>query len=308
MKEVRVFSPATVSNVGPGFDLMGFALEKPGDVLRIIKNNSRKLKIINETAHNIPLDPGKNVSAVSIKSMMKALQIQQGFDILFEEKIHPGSGIGSSAASCTAAVYGVNELLGKPLNDMELIEHALAGEYIASKSLHADNIAPAMLGGITLIRSYEPIDIIRLKTPEKLWCTVVHPEIEIKTAESRKLIPVNIPLKDSLAQSGNLAALVAGITTSDYDLIGRSLEDRIAEPVRKNSIPGYTDLKKRIRKHGILGVNISGSGPSVFALSDSAEIASAAMETMRDVFTELGIRSQTYYSRISENGTIIVDN
>lgn len=306
MKEIRIFSPATVSNVGPGFDLIGFALEGPGDILRIRKNDTGELRIFNETHIQLPLDVDKNVATIAVKSMINALQISQGFDLIFENKIYPGSGIGSSAASCTAAVYGINELLEKPLSEEELIDHALAGEFIASKSLHADNIAPAMLGGIILIRSYQPLDIIRLKAPEDLWCTVVHPDIEIKTAESRKLIPDTISLKDSLRQSGNLAALIAGITTQDYDLIGRSLEDWIAEPVRKRSIPGYDELKKRIVGNGVLGMNISGSGPSVFALLQNEETIESTMSIMKEIFRKRGISARTYCSKISEKGTRII--
>lgn len=306
MKEVRVFAPATVSNVGPGFDLMGFAIEKPGDILRIRKNDLGKIRIINECNTPLPEDPQKNVSGVAILSLLKKMDSRDGYDIIFEEKINPGSGIGSSAASSAAAVFGLNELLGNPLSKSDLLPHALDGEYIASQSLHADNIAPAMLGGIILIRSYDPFDLFELKAPEDLWCTIVHPDIEIKTAESRKLIPKKLNLRDSLAQSGNLAALIAGITTSNYSLIARSLEDRIAEPVRKSSIPGYDTLKNKLKETGALGMNISGSGPSLFALSDSRETALKAEKEMQYVFRSLDIGCMTYVSKISEKGTRLI--
>lgn len=306
MKEVRVFAPATVSNVGPGFDLMGFALDAPGDVLRIRENNEKSLRIINDSGVPLPLDPALNVSAVAVDALMRNAGSTQGMDIIFEKKIHPGSGIGSSAASCTAAVYGANELLGRPFSALQLIDSALKGEFIASGSLHADNIAPAMLGGFVLIRSYQPFELIQLKAPEELWCTVVHPYIEIKTAESRKLIPKNLSLSDTLAQCGNIASLIAGITTSDYGLIGRSLEDKIAEPVRKNGIPGYESLKEKLKDAGILGMNISGSGPSLFAFSQSLEIAKQASRVMLAEFEGLSIECKTYISRVSEKGTRIL--
>lgn len=308
MKEVRVFAPATVSNVGPGFDLMGFALEEPGDILRIRENDLQTLRIINESIIPLPSDPGKNVSGVAVDSLLKEIGSSQGLDIIFEKKIHPGSGIGSSAASCTAAVFGANELLGRPVSVLRLIDHALKGEFIASGSLHADNIAPAMLGGIVLIRSYHPIDLVQLKAPADLWCTVVHPQIEIRTSESRKLIPQNIPLRDALAQCGNIASLIAGITTCDYDLIGRSLEDRIAEPVRKGRIPGYESLKEKLKTAGILGMNISGSGPSLFAFSNSREVAEHASRIMKSEYEGLTIACDTYVSRVSEKGTRILTN
>ena len=304
---VRVFAPATVSNVGPGFDLMGFALSEPGDILRVKKNSLNELRIINETDIDLPEDISKNVSSVAVKSLLDQLNSKQGFDLIFEKKINPGSGIGSSAASCTAAVLGVSKLLHSKLSENDLIHHALKGEFIASGSVHADNIAPAMLGGFILIRSYDPIDIIRLKVPGKLLCTIVHPHIEIKTSESRKLIPVSISTKDSIAQSGNAAALIAGIATENYPLIGRSIEDRIAEPVRKTFIPGYNDLKEELAGSGILGMNISGSGPSIFALSDNIKAAENAEKIMKDNFSREGISCKTYISKLSEKGTRIIE-
>jgi homoserine kinase len=304
---IRIFAPATVSNVGPGFDLMGFALSEPGDVLSVKKNKLNQLRIINQTGISLPEENTKNVSTVAVSSLLNQLNIKQGFDLIFEKKINPGSGIGSSAASCTAAVYGVSRLLKSKLVETELIYHALQGEFVASGSIHADNIAPAMLGGFVLIRSYDPIDIIRLKVPEKLLCTIVHPDIEIKTSESRKLIPTSVSTKDSISQSGNAAALIAGIATENYELIGRSLEDKIAEPVRKNLIPGYTELKQKLKSSGILGMNISGSGPSIFALSDSSKAAENAEKIMNDTFNIAGIACKTYISKVSEKGTRIIE-
>lgn len=303
MKEIRVFAPATVSNVGPGFDLMGFALNDPGDILHIRKNDKQVIRLINETDYDIPEDPEKNVASVAVKSLLQDAEHTEGFDIVFEQKIKPGSGIGSSAASCCAAVYGVNELLGRPYDSNRLIEFALKGEYMASNSLHADNIAPSMLGGFILIRRYNPIDLINLSVPEELWCTVAHPDIEIKTLESRKLIPASIPLADTLSQCGNIASLVAGISNSDYDLIFRSLEDKIAEPVRKKDIPPYESLKKELAEEGITGFSISGSGPSVFALTPSSDMADKAADMMGAAFIEKGITCNTYTSKISETGT-----
>ncbi len=304
---IRIIAPATVSNVGPGFDLMGFALGEPNDILQLHKNNSNTLRIINQSGINLPKNPKENVSSVAIQSLLDKFDIKDGFDLIFEKKIHPGSGIGSSAASCTAAVYGLNELLDNIETEDNLIQHALKGEFIASGSLHADNIAPALLGGFILIRSYKPFDIIKLKYPKKLLCTIVHPEIVIKTLDSRKLIPGNIPLSDSIAQSGNIAALVAGLNTSDYKLIGRSLDDKIAEPHRSKLIPGYDELKIRLKDCGVLGMNISGSGPSVFALSDTLEIAEKAASIMKKTFKDKNIQSKTYISGISETGTRTLD-
>lgn len=306
MQSIKISAPATVSNVGPGFDLMGFALNEPKDIMQIRKNNLNKLRIINKTQIFLPEDPEKNVASVAAKSLLKKAESDQGFDLIFEKKIHPGSGIGSSAASCTAAVVGVNFLLGDIFTKENLIEHALKGEFIASQSLHADNIAPALLGGFVLIRAYNPIDMIKLKYPKELLCIIVHPEIEIKTSESRKLIPTQVSLKDCISQAGNISSLVAGLSDNNYKLIGRSLEDKIAEPYRQQLIPGYAGLKKSLADCGVLGMNISGSGPSVFALSDNKEIALKASKIMKQSFLKNSINAKTYISKISDSGTYII--
>ncbi len=304
---VKVFAPATISNVGPGFDLIGFALEQPGDIMIVKANDKGLIRIINNTNSNIPVDPGLNVASVSVNALLEALGCKTGFDLIFETKISPGSGIGSSAASCTAAVVGVNELLNRPYSQKELLPFAMKGEFIASGSVHADNVAPALLGGFILIRSYNPIDIIRVDAPQELICTIAHPDIQIKTSESRKLIPKELPVKKVLEQCGNIAGLMAGITTSDYALIGRSLHDVIAEPVRAAFIPGYNEIKARLSETGALGGNISGSGPSVFALSDNPESARKAGALMHDVFEKAGFENKVYISRISRKGTRLID-
>jgi homoserine kinase len=304
---VRIFAPATISNVGPGFDLMGFALEQPGDIMIVARNDSGLIRIINNSNSDIPLDPDKNVAGVAVNAFLEALGCKTGFDLFFEAKINPGSGIGSSAASCAAAVVGVNELLNRPYTQKELLPFAMKGEFLASGSVHADNVAPALLGGFILIRSYNPIDIIRIDAPVELLCTVAHPDIQIKTSESRKLIPKDFPVKKVLEQCGNIAGLLAGLTTSDYPLIGRSLHDVIAEPVRSALIPGYPEIKSGLSETGALGGNISGSGPSVFALSDNPESARKAGALMNEVFTKNGLENKVYISKISRQGTRLID-
>ena len=296
-KSIRVFAPATISNVGPGFDLMGFAIEGPGDIMTVRMNDTGRITIRNQTGCCLPDDPDKNVASVAARALLEELDVKQGFELVFEKKINPGSGIGSSAASCAAAVFGINELLGRPLTTANLIPSALRGEFIASGSIHADNIAPALLGGFVLIRDYDPIDIVRLKAPGSLFCTVVHPDIEIRTAESRKLIPPELPLRLILRQCGNIAGLIAGITTEDYALIGRSLEDVIAEPVRASYIPGYLELKQNLLKAGALGANISGSGPSVFAFSDTQDTALKLAGIMTDAFSRKENKEPYLYLR-----------
>ena len=307
MRYVKVVAPATLSNVGPGFDLLGFALDEPEDIMIIQKNSSLTLKIINHSDSHIPEDPLENVATIAAGAMLKALGINEGFDFIFERKINPGSGIGSSAASCTAAVMGVNELLNKPFSKPELLNFALVGECAASGSIHADNVAPALFGGFILIRSYSPMDIISIKFPADLFCTVIHPNIEIKTSESRKLIPNRFPIHTVLEQCGNIAALISGLGSSDFELIGRALEDAIAEPIRANMIPGYNEIKANARKNGALGANISGSGPSIFALSNTLENAQKVGSYMVNTFENLGIKNDLYISGVNKNGTRIVE-
>ena len=305
-EEIKVFCPATVSNVGPGFDLLGFALEAPGDELIVRRNGTAKLVLLDQTDNKLPTDPEQNVAAVAAASLLRELHSYEGFDLVFTRKIHPGSGVGSSAASCVAAVVGINELLGSPYETDELLPFALEGEQVASGSLHADNIAPALLGGITLIRSYDPLDIKLLPYPDDLWCAVVHPYLEIKTAESRKLIPQNLSLETALKQSGNLAGLVAGLTTGDYSLIGRSVNDLIAEPYRIHQLPDYAALKESALNAGSIGTGLSGSGPSVFSLCRGEEMASGVGNVMLKHFSQRDIESRLYVSRISPDGCKLI--
>ncbi|MCP4309779.1 MAG: homoserine kinase [Bacteroidetes bacterium] len=305
-EEVSVFGPATVSNVGPGFDLMGFALESPGDEMIVRRNGSGKIVLVDESGCKLPLNPEKNVAAVAAQSLLTELGNSDGFDLVFKCKINPGSGIGSSAASCVAAVVGINHLLGNPFETAALVPYAMEGEKIASGAVHADNIAPALLGGFTLIRGYDPLDIKHIPYPADLWCAVVHPELEIKTMESRKLIPENIPMKTALQQCGNLAGLVAGLATADYGLISRSVTDVFAEPYRTQQLPGFKRLRQASLDAGSLGTGLSGSGPSVFSLCRGEDMAATVGKVMEEHFTTHNIDSSLYISIISEAGCRII--
>ncbi len=304
--EVTIFGPATVSNVGPGFDLMGFALEQPGDEILIRRNDTGRLVLKDESGCNLPLDPAKNVAAVAASALLNELKCHDGFDLVFLRKIKPGSGVGSSAASCVAAVMGINELLGNPFETSALVPFAMEGEKVASGSTHADNIAPALLGGITLIRGYEPLDIKHIPYPSDLWCAVIHPHLEIRTLDSRKLIPTEVPLKTALEQCGNLAGLVAGLTTGDYPLISRSVKDVFAEPYRINQLPDFELLRNSALEAGSLGTGLSGSGPSVFSLCRGEEMATGVGRVMKAHFVQKGIESSIYVSKISEVGCRIL--
>jgi len=307
MKEsVKVFSPATVANVGSGFDILGFALSNRGDIIEALPNNDKCLRIINKTDTDLPLNPLKNVASVAVAALLDELDSVQGFDLVFHQKISPGSGIGSSAASSAGSVFAVNELLGRPFTLKQLVAFAMQGEKIASGVAHADNVAPALLGGFTLIRSYKPLDIIQLPCPENLICTIAHPDIIVRTEDSRKILLKEIQLKDAVIQWGNVAGLVSGLYTNDYELIGRSLQDVIVEPVRALLIPGFDIIKNAVLMAGALGCSISGSGPSIFALSNSEEVAKSVEHVMREIFKSMDIEVDTFTSKINMQGQRIL--
>ena len=303
---IHIFSPATVANVGPGFDILGFALNNPGDEILVEKIEGRHHVILKSTPEEIPLEPEKNVATIAVDAMLKDMGSDQKFRFTFLKKIPPGSGIGSSAASSAGAVYGANLLLGNPYRIKELIPFAMKGEEVASGSEHADNVAPALLGGFVLVRSYNPLDIINLPTPEHIYCTIVHPAISIATQDSRKILKTTVPLKTAIIQCGNVAGLVTGLITGNFRLIRDSMHDVIAEPIRAFLIPEYEKVKKAVLAAGALGCSISGSGPSIFALSDTPETAQAISAEMHRVFKEANIESNCFVSSVNHDGIRIL--
>ena len=307
--EVRVFAPATVANIACGFDIMGFAIDEPGDevVIRISGKSGVKITQISGDQGRLPLDAALNTAGKPLLSMVAKLGITCGIEVEIHKKMPLGSGLGSSAASAVAAAFALDRLLELDLSKEELLNFAIEGEQLASGSVHADNVAPCLYGGFVLIRSYNPLDIIKLDVPDELYCSVIHPQIEISTRESREILPSEIPLSKAIRQWGNTAALVAGLLKSDYGLIGRSLEDVVIEPVRSQLIPGFSDIKKAAIESGALGCSISGSGPSVFALSKGAEIAGKAGLAMQQSLLKHQLRSELYVSKINLNGPRIIE-
>ena len=301
-KKIRIFAPATVSNVGSGFDITGFAIEGTGDTIEMELRNDSAFIIENDTGEVLPDDPGENVIYPVIKALQKELGIDVGINARFITKIKPCSGIGSSAASAVAAAFGFNRLLGSPLIKKELIRYAMEGERLASGAGHADNIAPCMLGGFIIIRSYRPLDIIEIHYPESIYCTVVVPDISIRTSVGRSVLQKSHSLNKTITQTGNAAGLVAGLIMEDFSLIGRSMVDVIAEPRRKNMIPGFDDVRKAATEAGALGCNISGSGPSVFALSTNPETARETGYAMIETFKKNKLTCQLFISPISRKG------
>src|SRR6185503_18074122 len=305
MKTVTVHSPGTVANLVCGFDILGLALNAPYDVMKVKLLDEPKVIIHNKDNFNLPTEPEKNVAGVVVLSVMERMENKIGFEIEIEKHIKPGSGIGSSAASAAGAAVAANLLLGNVFATDEVVQFAMNGEKLASGVKHADNIAPCILGGVSLIRSIHPLDIISIPSPE-LYVTVVHPQIEVRTSDARQILKKQVLLKDAIRQWGNIAGLVTGFMKNDYDLIGRSLEDVIIEPVRSILIPGFSDVKTKCKEAGALGGGISGSVPSVFMLSTSEVIARATEGVMKEVYDKLGIEYNTYVTTINRKGVEIV--
>lgn len=304
--ELRIFCPATIANISCGFDVLGVALDSVGDEMVIRKIPNKGVFITRLEGQELPMETDKNVAGVAGMAFLAASDYKGGFEIEIYKKIKAGSGIGSSAASSTGAVWAMNELLDRPFTTLQLVEFAMEGEKLASGVAHADNVAPALFGGFTLVRSYEPLDIIPINTPSELVATVIHPQIEIKTSDSRKILKTNITLKDGIKQWGNVGGLVAGLFIEDYDLIGRSLEDHIVEPIRSILIPGFKEVKAGALGVGALGCGISGSGPSIFAFSKGMDTAEKVAHAMKEVYQKIGIAHDVHISKINNEGIRIL--
>ncbi len=308
-ESIKVRANATVANVSCGFDCLGYAISEPADIVRISKKNSPgiKISISGKKADTIPLTPKNNTAGKALLSLLESLNIKQGFKVHIDKGIHPGSGLGSSAASAVGAVYGANKLLNSPLKTEELIEHCMVGEIVSSGTSHADNVAAALLGGFILVRSYNPLDIIKLPVPKKLVSINVLPDYILNTKEARKILPTHLPLSSAIEQAGNISGFIVGLYEQDLNLLGRSMVDLIGEPVRSILIPGYESVHKSAMDLGAIGCGISGSGPSVFALSDSIDKANLIGHKMVKSFKNVGLESELFISSIHKSSPQILD-
>lgn len=307
METLKIFCPATIANVSCGFDVLGLALDAVGDEMVVRKSAKKGISITKLEGQNLPTETHLNVAGIAGMALLEQSDYQGGFEIEIYKKIKAGSGIGSSAASSAGAVWAMNELLGKPFTTAKLVEFAMEGERLASGVAHADNVAPALFGGFTLVRSYHPLDIVEIPFPSELFATVIHPQIEVKTADSRKILKTSIRLQDGIKQWGNVGGLIAGLFLEDYALIGRSLHDHIVEPIRSILIPGFDDIKSGALSAGALGSGISGSGPSIFALSQGEETAQNVGETMKKIYQDIGVDYDVHVSKINREGIKILD-
>ena len=306
MNEIKIFSPATVANVSCGFDVLGFCLDSVGDDMVIRKTEKKGIYITKIKGFDLPYEANLNVAGVSALAMYEAIDVDFGFEIEIYKNIKPGSGIGSSAASAVGSVFGMNELLGRPFNKTQLTGFAIKGEALASKCEHADNLAPALFGGFTLVKSISPLQILEIPSPDDLYATIIHPQIEIKTSESRAILPKKIALSDAITQWANFGSLIHALHTSDYDLIKESLHDVVVEPHRSKLIPHFNAVKKAAITAGALGCGISGSGPSIFTLSNSLETSNNVKDAIKNVYSKTGIAFEIHVSKINTEGVKII--
>jgi homoserine kinase len=305
MKQVTVQCPATVANLVCGFDILGMALNKPYDLMEVRLLNEPGIIITSKDGFPLPTDPAHNTAGAPLLAMLEELDQPIGFEVIINKQIKPGSGVGSSAASAAGSVVAANHLLGNRFSKEDLVRFALFGEKVASGVKHADNVAPCIYGGITLIRSIFPLDIISIPAPA-LHVTVVHPQIEVRTSDARQILRKQVLLKDAIRQWGNIAGLVAGLMKEDYDLIGRSLEDVIIEPVRSMLIPGFDEIKEKCKAAGALGGGISGSGPSIFMLSKDLTTAEALEKIMNEIYNRIGLDHHIYVTTINNEGVKVI--
>jgi len=307
MNEIKIFSPATVANVACGFDVLGFCLDSVGDEMVVRKIDKKGIFISHIEGFDLPYETEKNVAGVSALAMYNAIDVDFGFEIEIYKNIKPGSGIGSSAASAVGSVFGMNELLGRPFNKTQLTEFAIKGEALASKCEHADNLAPALFGGFTLVKSVSPLKILEIPCPNDLYATIIHPQIEIKTSESRAVLPKEVSLANAITQWSNLGSLVHALHSNNYELIKESLHDVIIEPHRSKLIPHYTEVKHKVLQAGALGACISGSGPSIFTLNKGLETSNNVALAMKQVYSKTNIDFDIHISKINTQGVKIIE-
>lgn len=309
MNSVRAFAPATVANVSCGFDILGFAIDAMGDVVEVREKKDPGLQVVSITGDGgrLPFEAEKNTCAVAIQAMLDELGQEVGMEIYLEKGLPLGSGMGSSAASAVAALVAANRLLGEPFEKKQLLPFAMVAEKVACGAGHADNVAPSLLGGFVLIRDYHPLDVIKLHVPDGLHCTLLHPHFELKTSDSRSVLRDSVSLKHSTIQSGNVAGLVAGLFQEDFELIGRSLRDVIAEPYRATLIPGFYEVKEAVKAAGALGMGISGSGPTLFALSKGEQTVQSIIDAAQQVYDSIGLGVDAYHSAINTQGAFVLE-
>jgi homoserine kinase len=305
---VAVFAPASISNLGSGFDVLGLALEEPGDIVVASRRKEPGLHFSVRCGNGeVPTDVSRNVAAHVAQIMLDDVRPSFGVTMVLHKRMPVGSGLGSSAASSVAAVVAVNHLLSRRLPKQGLLQFAIEGERMVTGAAHADNVAPSLFGGACLVRSYDPLDVVSLPVRNTVRWVVIHPHIVIRTADARRVLPAAVSLRDATRQWGNVSGLTAGLARGDAALIGKCVEDVIVEPARAHLIPGFQDIKGSALDAGATGCSISGSGPSVFAVTASAAIARRVAAAMRTACERSsGVGCDSFISRINMRGAVPV--
>jgi homoserine kinase len=306
MDYLKIFSPATVANVSCGFDSLGFAVDAVGDEMTFTKTAEKGVRILQITGAELTYNVDENAASAVVKKMLNDANANFGVALTIHKGFSPGSGLGSSAASAAGAAFGANQLLGAMYSKLELTKFAMFGEQVACGTAIADNVAAAIYGGFVLVRSYQPLDIIKLPVPKKLRVVAIHPQIQIKTKDARAVLPTKIPLKDAVIQWANLGGLVSGLYTENYQLISNSLVDVVAEPARKRLIPFFDAVQNAAKKAGALGAGISGSGPTIFALCKGDKIAEVVHKSIEESYSNKGIDFEMFISKVNQIGIKII--
>lgn len=303
MNKIKVFAPASIANVSCGFDIFGFAVHDLGDFVEVWFNDQNELIIESiEGADGLPFEPKLNVTTVAAQALLDAIGEKRGVSFSIQKTVKPGSGLGSSSSAAVAGAFAVNELLGNPFTRKELLPFAGAGEQLASNQLHFDNVAPSLLGGFSVVRSNEEMDVLSISYPEDLWVVAAHPQVEIKTKDAKHMLGRTISISNAVIQFGNVAGLVLGLTSKDYNLIGRSMVDMLAEPKRSKLIPLYEEAKKASLAAGAIGTNIAGSGPTIFSFCQGEESAKKVVQAYKAVYQNSDLDVNYYSSKINPEG------
>lgn len=302
-EKIQVFAPASIANVSCGFDVFGFAIEELGDFVDARFNNEGKIIIESiEGAEGLPLEPKLNVTTIAAQALLDEVSEKRGITFNIRKTVIPGSGLGSSASGAVAGAFAANELAGKPFSKQELVRFAGVGEQVASNQLHHDNVAPSMLGGFSVVRSNEPLDVLSIDYPEDIRVVVAHPQIEVKTKQAKRMLGRTMSISNAVIQFGNVAGLVLGMTSKNYDLIGRSMVDMLAEPVRSRLIPLYDEAKQTSLEAGAIGTNIAGSGPAIFSFCKGDKSAKAVLEAFKKVYAKSNLSVNYFTSKINPEG------
>ena len=308
MDYLKIFSPATVANVSCGFDSLGFAVDAVGDEMTFTKTAAKGVRISKITGADLTYNIDENAASAVVKKILEEVDASFGIELTIHKGFSPGSGLGSSAASAAGAAFGTNQLLGTIFSELELTKFAMFGEEVACGSAIADNVAAAIYGGFVLVRSYNPLEIIKLPVPSKLRVVAIHPQIQVKTKDARDVLPLEIPLKDAVTQWANVGGLISGLYTDNYLLISNSLVDVIVEPARKSLIPFFDVVKSSAIKAGALGAGISGSGPTIFALCRGDEIAKSVYKSIEESYKDTGIDFTMFISKVNPKGMKIIES